>query len=646
MQLCKFYLLASFLLTSVTFAENTSSSVTAKRDQILAEYRKLFLDEISDLLATGQQDLAYQRLAQQANASNTLDIEDIELMEPGERVIDEFYGLHKYDDPSEIIERDVRELKILNAQLETQRLQKALVQEDIQKEIDELKQKRMSALKLLLDIAEAKATQGEDNPLTDALVSLLQKALRVKLGLQEDAPYEQEMENIRNKINELEKKLSDMDDKIKELHLQHDQLSETIEVKKRFIADRWGLFSKKHYYSHDLYGLEEAANEGLSMGSGQLVAVIDSFRHSMPSSLAARCTNYAEIQPTFKMDESKHGLRVADVLMNTASGAMFEAFDSFLLAWPVYGASVGEQPIIEIKGQRLSFDECLQIKHLIVQKAKKITIQVENEIFYFKTSALCMPEGQVVNLSLSYGDTLSSVRGPFAGSAVKRLVRAMASYINMIEAGKLLIFGSGNSGTVISSHNVAYSMLRNLAKLYPGKFLAVNALASDGMTLTSFGNQPGDHELNQILVCAPGENIQVIDENGTTSVNGTSFAAPFVSGIAAILLSNIPDATSAELCEAILSAATPIIMRPTRKRLHNVPVALPNESMKDLKAGHSYKTMLPDPFGRYREKDVFVTAEMIKAGLEKYGQGRVHLIKAYEQLKKKRSASSSMRPIF
>jgi hypothetical protein len=363
----------------------------------------------------------------------------------------------------------------------------------------------------------------------------------------------------------------------------------------------------------------------------------------MMGSLAARCTNYAEMVPKIEENGTRHGVQVANVLMNVASCAMFEAFNDNELGMPGFVAPDLKYWNIEIKGQRLSYEETLQIQNLIIQKVEMIMLKMGDEFFYFTTASLPIPSGQVVNLSHSFGDTLSSIRGPKASNRVQYLVRIMASYINMIEAGKLLVFASGNESAVLSSHKAAYSILRNLAKLYPRSFIIVNALSSDGMTLTRFGNQPGDHELNQVLVCAPGKNIPIseADGNGTTFVDGTSFAAPFVSGIAAILLSNFPDASSTDVCEAILRSATPILLRPTTKRLHKVPVALHKESMIMLKSGQVYKTMVYDPaFAQEcREKDIMVTAEMIRDGREKYGQGRVNLIRAHEYLKSKRAVA-------
>ncbi len=57
---------------------------------------------------------------------------------------------------------------------------------------------------------------------------------------------------------------------------------------------------------------------------------------------------------------------------------------------------------------------------------------------------------------------------------------------------------------------------------------------------------------------APGENIATRDAQGrVVRVSGTSFAAPLVAGAAALLLSEQPSATVAQLVDALLCGARP-----------------------------------------------------------------------------------------
>lgn len=56
-------------------------------------------------------------------------------------------------------------------------------------------------------------------------------------------------------------------------------------------------------------------------------------------------------------------------------------------------------------------------------------------------------------------------------------------------------------------------------------------------------------------VVAPGVNVPVLDYTGVTVVSGTSFAAPYVSGVAALLLQRNKDMSSIQLYDAIRAGA-------------------------------------------------------------------------------------------
>ena len=117
--------------------------------------------------------------------------------------------------------------------------------------------------------------------------------------------------------------------------------------------------------------------------------------------------------------------------------------------------------------------------------------------------------------------------------------------LNAIEKGRnnkgcILVFASGNSATSTSTEPI----------LYPGCFTPEILVV-------------GSHTLNnkrsyfscygaELDVVAPGTAIYTIDtDNYYNTVSGTSFAAPYVSGVAALVLSVNPDLTREEVVNII-----------------------------------------------------------------------------------------------
>lgn len=86
--------------------------------------------------------------------------------------------------------------------------------------------------------------------------------------------------------------------------------------------------------------------------------------------------------------------------------------------------------------------------------------------------------------------------------------------------------------------------------------IAVGAIDNNGM-MTDFSNHAGSLPVNYVL--APGQYVDSsIPNNGFSLKDGTSMAAPYVAGIAALILSANPTLTPDQLKKIILQTASPL----------------------------------------------------------------------------------------
>lgn len=146
------------------------------------------------------------------------------------------------------------------------------------------------------------------------------------------------------------------------------------------------------------------------------------------------------------------------------------------------------------------------------------------------------------------------------------------------ESGMLIVASAGNEGKTLSGDSV----------LYPAKYdsvIAVSALSSSTQKLTESSQGPA------VEVTAPGYNIpstyprnlDVFDgnQNGYTSLSGTSMAAPHVTGILALYQERFPDASNQKLRQLLQLTAQDIGM-PGRDEIFGYGIATYESAITDI----------------------------------------------------------------
>lgn len=108
--------------------------------------------------------------------------------------------------------------------------------------------------------------------------------------------------------------------------------------------------------------------------------------------------------------------------------------------------------------------------------------------------------------------------------------------------GILVVVAAGNDGRDVDVYPE-----------FPASFNMSNQITVAAASVSDFMTSWSNRGFNLVHVAAPGERIlSTVPGNSIAYMEGTSMAAPFVSGTAALLWSAKPEATASQIKEAIL----------------------------------------------------------------------------------------------
>ncbi len=274
-------------------------------------------------------------------------------------------------------------------------------------------------------------------------------------------------------------------------------------------ADDWG-----QKMSH----ADSAWNQGF-FGQGIKVAIVDSFVDINHPQIAPRIAiNQGEIpgngidddgngyiddyygasfvsSPSASVNPSAHGTHVAGIIAADSSKG------------PVFGmapqAEIIPAQFISNDGGGSLGDAIMALQYAAVRGAK------------------------IINASWGGAPCVSSLKNQFE---------------ELEKKGILVIVAAGNDGQDI-----------DYTPEYPAAFNLSNQITVAASSVSDFMTSWSNSGFKLVQVAAPGESIlSTTPNNGTAYMDGTSMAAPFVSGAAALLWSAKPKATATQIRQAIL----------------------------------------------------------------------------------------------
>ena len=185
----------------------------------------------------------------------------------------------------------------------------------------------------------------------------------------------------------------------------------------------------------------------------------------------------------------------------------------------------------------------------IFSSDRQSNIHIAPEYAYARGIRKAADAAQVLSMSWTMGSPLNR------SNVIEEAIRYA------LDKNRVLVFAAGNS------YRDEVNYPANLSSVYP--VIAVSAIDRLGKfriagPLPDKSGSWGSNYGPEISVAAPGENIYTSDNTGTaghcftgdyTVFHGTSAATPVVAGVAALVLSQQPDLTPAQVRERLQQTA-------------------------------------------------------------------------------------------
>lgn len=163
-------------------------------------------------------------------------------------------------------------------------------------------------------------------------------------------------------------------------------------------------------------------------------------------------------------------------------------------------------------------------------------------------TALANADARVINLSLANHYAGSTQKTPQSDTIMANAASVMKSALTNFAPGKqpLLVIAAGNNNGI----DAYWSVFPNVKDSLPNQTLIVAAAGTAMGTLWS-GSSSG----SLVDVAAPGQNVGALGPQGPAQLDGTSLAAPAVSGLAGLLFSFDPRLTAQQVRQMIIDGA-------------------------------------------------------------------------------------------
>ncbi|HSJ26140.1 MAG TPA: S8 family serine peptidase [Longimicrobiales bacterium] len=159
-----------------------------------------------------------------------------------------------------------------------------------------------------------------------------------------------------------------------------------------------------------------------------------------------------------------------------------------------------------------------------------------------------------IRYAVDHGAHIINMSFGKAWSPFKEVVDEAVRYAE--ERGVLLVHAAGNDGKDLATENNfpnRYLTGGDTARLW------LEVGASDWRGAENLAAEFSNYGIGQVDIFAPGSQIlSTAPGNTYEAASGTSFAAPVVSGVAALLMAYYPDLSAADVRRIILDSATPL----------------------------------------------------------------------------------------